>query len=77
MDLINALPNDKNLHWSKFKAFAVNKINVIVKLKSILGRVENIVGKEEKMLVTIIFSFSYNVFKKASFSRSLKVRIVW
>ena len=24
----NALPNDKNLDWSKFKAFADDKINV-------------------------------------------------
>ena len=29
------------------------------------------------MLVTNIFSFSHNVFKTASFSRLLKVSIVW
>ena len=33
-------------------------------------------GKKEKMLVTSIFSFSYNVLNK-SFSGSLKVCIVW
>ena len=33
------------------------------KLKFVLGRLENIVGKE-KMLITCIFSFSHNVFKR-------------
>ena len=35
------------LDWSKLKAFADYKINVIVKLKFVLVRVENIVGKVE------------------------------
>ena len=42
-----SLPNDKILDQSKLKAFADNKINVTEKLKFVLGRVENIVGKEE------------------------------
>ena len=33
-------------------------------LKFVFGRPENIVEKKEKMLVTSIFSFSNNVFKK-------------
>ena len=45
------------------KAFADNKMNVTEKLKFVCRRIENIVGKE-KMLVTCIFSFSLNVFKR-------------
>ena len=54
---INSLPNDKILALSKLRAFAValsklrafadDKINVTQKLKFILGREENIVGKGE------------------------------
>ena len=44
---VNSLPNDKILYRFKFKAFADNKINLSEKLKFVLGRVENIVGKEE------------------------------
>ena len=42
---LNTLPNDKIKDWSKLKAFADDKINVTKKLKCVLGRVENIVGK--------------------------------
>ena len=41
------LPNNKTFDWSKLKAFADNKIIVIQKLKFVLGRVENILGKIE------------------------------
>ena len=43
----NSLTNDKILDSSKLKAFAGDKINVTEKLKFVLGRVENIVGKGE------------------------------
>ena len=43
----NSLPNDKPLDWSEFKALADNKINVTQNLKSVLGEVENILGKGE------------------------------
>ena len=43
----NSLPNDNILDQSKFKAFADNKINMTEKLKFVLGRIENIVGKGE------------------------------
>ena len=39
--------------------------------------VENIVGKKDKMLLTSIFSFFHNVFKKASDQGWLKVGIEW
>ena len=45
--LNHPLPSDKFLDWSKFKAFADNKINVIKKQKFFLGLVGNIVGKGE------------------------------
>ena len=41
------LPNDKFLDCSELKALADDKINVTEKLKIVLGRVENIVGKGE------------------------------
>ena len=45
--VMNSLPNDKSLDWSKFKEFADNNISVTEKLKFVLGRLENIVGKGE------------------------------
>ena len=53
----------QNLFLSELKAFADDKINVTEKLKFALGRVENIVVKG-KMLVSIIFCFSHNVFNR-------------
>ena len=44
---INPLPNDKFFDWSKLKELGDNKINITEKLKFILERVENIVGKGE------------------------------
>ena len=43
----SSLPHDKILDWSKWKAFADDKLNVTEKLKFVLGRLENIVGKGE------------------------------
>ena len=60
---LNPLLKDTILDWSKLKAFADDKINVTKKFNFVLGRVENIVEKKKKMLVTSIFSFSHNVFK--------------
>ena len=44
---INSSPNNKILGWSKLKAFADDKIHMTEKLKFVLERVENIVGKGE------------------------------
>ena len=49
------------------KTFADDKINVDEKFNFCLGRVENILKKKEEMLVTSIFSFSYNIFKTPLF----------
>ena len=37
LDKFNPLPNDKILDWSKFKAFADNKMNASQELKTIYG----------------------------------------
>ena len=44
---INSLPDNKILDMSIFKAFADDKIILTQKLKFVLERVENIVGKGE------------------------------
>ena len=73
---INFLPNDKISDWSKLRAFADDKIDVTEKLKFVLGRVENIVGKGENAGYQHFLLFP-SCFHKASFSESLKVGIVW
>ena len=45
--LVNSLPNDKILDWSKFKAFADNKRKLAKMMVFVFDRVENIVGKGE------------------------------
>ena len=60
----NFLPNDKILDWTKLKAFAEDKLDITKIMNSVCDRVENIEGKKEKMLVTSIFSFFHNVFKR-------------
>ena len=76
LSALNSLPNDKILEWSKLKAFADDKINVTEKLKVVLGRVENIVGKGENAGYQHFFLFP-QCFQKASFPGLLKVGIVW
>ena len=65
------------LDWSKLnfrlvQGCADDKMKVNEKLKFVLGRVENNVGKE-KMLVTSIFSFP-TMFSKGFFYRFVKCR---
>ena len=44
----NSLPNDKIVDQSNLKDFADDKINVtFYKIKFVMGRIENIVKKEE------------------------------
>ena len=45
--IVKSLPNNKILDWSKFKAFADDKFNVVRIMISVSDRVENIVGKGE------------------------------
>ena len=73
---LNPLPDDKILDWSKLKAFADDKLNVTKMIISVFDRVENIVGKGE-IACTSNFSFSHNVFQKASFPDTSKGVIEW
>ena len=74
--MLNCSPYEKILDQSKFKAFADNKINVTKKLKFVLGRVENIVGKRENAGYQH-FLFFPHCFQKASYPGSFKCRIEW
>ena len=47
MGLIYSLPNDKIVDWSNLRAFADDKSYVTEKMKFVLRRVENILGKGE------------------------------
>ena len=47
LEMVNSLLNDKISDLYKLKAFADGKIHVTQRLKFVLGRVENIVGKGE------------------------------
>ena len=57
---INSLQNDNILGWTKLKAFANDKLNIAEMIISLLGRIENIVGKGENVIASI-FLFSNNV----------------
>ena len=74
--LFNSLPNDKNLHWSRLKAFADDKMKVNEKLQFGLEKAENIVGKGEISGYQHFLLFT-RCFQKPSVSGSLKVGIVW
>ena len=73
---INPLPNNKILDFSKFKAFADDKINVTQTLKLALGWVENIVGKGENAIYQHFLLFQ-QCFQKATFAGSIEIGIVW
>ena len=73
---INFLQNDKLLDMSILKAFADDKIILTQKLKIVMGRVENIVGKGENAGYQHFLLF-LQCFQKLSFPEVLKVGIVW
>ena len=58
------------------KTYADNKINVTKKLKFVLGKVENIVGKGENAGYQHFLLFPQR-FQKVSYTGLLKVVIVW
>ena len=72
MESFNALPNDKILDLTKFKAFADNKTILIKKLKFIWERVENTVGKGENAGYQH-FLLLLQCFQKLSFPEVFKV----
>ena len=69
---VNSLPNNKILYLSKFKAFPDDKIILTQKLKFVLGKVENFVGKGYQQ-----FLHFPQCFQKLSFPEVLKGGIVW
>ena len=76
MPVFNSLPNDKSLHWSKLKAFADNKINVLKMMILDFDRIENIVGKGENAGYQDFLLFP-QCFQRAFYLGSLKVGIMW
>ena len=68
---LKSLKNDKILHLSKFKAFADDKIILTQKLKFVLGKVKNIVGKGENAGYQHFLLFP-QCFQKAFFPRGVK-----
>ena len=76
LKIINSLPNDNFVDWSKLKALEDDKIKLAEKLKFVLGRVENIVGKGENAGYQHFLLFP-QCFQKACILGSLKVGIVW
>ena len=71
-----SLRNDKIIDWSKLKLFADNNINVTDKLKFVLGRVGNMVGKGENAGYQHFLLYP-SCFQKDSYEGSFKVGIVW
>ena len=71
----NSLPNDKILDLSNLKELVDNKINVTEKLKFVLGRKENFVGKDENACYQHFLLF-LQCFQKVTSPGSLKVEIM-
>ena len=67
-----SLLNGKIVDWSKFKAFANGKLNVVRIMISVSDRVENIVGKGENA-----GSQHFLLFPQCSQKASFSVGIVW
>ena len=51
------------MDWTKIKAFADDKLNVAAMMISAYDR-KKTMWEKQKILVTSIFSFSHNVFKR-------------
>ena len=73
---ITSLRNDKDLDWSKLKAFADNRIGVNEMMICLSNRIENIVGKGENAGFQHFLLFP-QCFQQTSSLRSSKVGIVW
>ena len=76
LQAINPLTKNKILDQSKLKALADNMVNANQNWKLCLGRVENILGKEENACCQHFFLFP-QCFPKPSSLGLLKVGIVW
>ena len=76
LEIINALPNDNFLDWSRLKAFADDKLYLTQNIKVVFHRIENIVGKEENAGYQHFLLFP-QCFQKAFKFTVSKVVIVW
>ena len=80
----NSLPNDKNLDWFRFKAFADDKINVTEKKEIWFGKGGKHCGKRRKCWLpafsplTAMFSkvFCFRVVKSRNCVVRVKITIV-
>ena len=75
MEWVNSLPHDKILDQSKLKAIADYEIKMTQKLKMVVERLKNTVGKGENAGYKHFLLF-LRCFQKATLSESLKVVIV-
>ena len=73
---LNSLPNNTFFDWTKFKAFADDKLNVTKIMISVFDREENIVGIGENAGYQRFLLFPLCC-QKAFFFGSLKLWIVW
>ena len=64
--VLTLLPNDKIFDWSKFKAFADDKLNVIPKIEICFGENRKHCGKKRKC-------WGPTMFPKAFSSRVIKI----
>ena len=69
--MLNSLPNDKILDWSKLKTFADDKIEVLKMVIFVFDRVENIVGKGENA------GYQYFLLFPQCFQGAFNPGIVW
>ena len=67
----NSLPNNKILDWSKFKAFADDKIKVLKMMIFVFDRVENISEKGENAGYQHLLLFP-QCFQRGSLPRVVK-----
>ena len=74
--VFNSLPNNKIIDWSKFKAFADDKLITTQKFKFVHARVENIVRKGENAGYQHFLLFQ-QCFQKLFYLEVLKVGTVW
>ena len=71
--MINSLPNDKILHYIKFKAFADDKIILTKKFEICVGKRRKHSGKKRKCWLPTFSPFP-TIFSKIFFSRGVKSR---
>ena len=71
--VINSLPNDKILDWSKLKAFADDKFNIVKIMEIVVNNTENIVGKGENAAYQHFLLFQ-QCFLKGMHSRDCLVK---